>query len=277
MQANEDACCTPAGLFKSVGVGRSLLKWLRRVSSQGADGQHVQRGRQTREAWRALPLDSASPGSRDGRGPGRPGAMGAAIGASRLPPHASLRPRPLLADKSKAAKAVKKSSFKNSRKPRYSVVFHRPKTLIRAREPKFPRVRCAAERAGRRRGAACSGMRSGGDGREAAGAAAADQTRPGSAGAGQAAGALAEWREQQETGALGALAGRGCAAPSAAGSMSGVALTCHLCCAAAAWFLCCCSAPSLPKLDSHSVIKFPLTTESAMKKIEDNNTLVSPA
>jgi hypothetical protein len=59
--------------------------------------------------------------------------------------------------------------------------------------------------------------------------------------------------------------------------MSGVALTCHLCCAAAAWFLCCCSAPSLPKLDSHSVIKFPLTTESAMKKIEDNNTLVSPA
>ncbi|KAL0614453.1 60S ribosomal protein L23a [Plecturocebus cupreus] len=28
------------------------------------------------------------------------------------------------------------------------------------------------------------------------------------------------------------------------------------------------------KLDRYAVIKFPLTTESAMKKIEDNNTLV---
>lgn len=28
------------------------------------------------------------------------------------------------------------------------------------------------------------------------------------------------------------------------------------------------------KLDHHAIIKFPLTTESAMKKIEDNNTLV---
>ncbi|KAK2109629.1 60S ribosomal protein L23A [Saguinus oedipus] len=28
------------------------------------------------------------------------------------------------------------------------------------------------------------------------------------------------------------------------------------------------------KLDHYSIIKFPLTTESAMKKIEDNNTLV---
>lgn len=28
------------------------------------------------------------------------------------------------------------------------------------------------------------------------------------------------------------------------------------------------------KLDHYAVIKFPLTTESAMKKIEDNNTLV---
>ncbi|KAL4436622.1 hypothetical protein ABPG75_003761 [Micractinium tetrahymenae] len=81
------------------------------------------------------------------------------------------------ADKSKAAKAakaVKKSQFKKTRKPRYSVVFHRPKTLVRSRDPKFPRT----------------------------------------------------------------------------------------------------SAPSLPRLDEHSVIKFPLTTESAMKKIEDNNTLV---
>jgi hypothetical protein len=36
-----------------------------------------------------------------------------------------------------------------------------------------------------------------------------------------------------------------------------------------------CSVPSRPRLDDYSVIKFPLTTESAMKKIEDNNTLVS--
>merc|ERR1712088_741730 len=33
-------------------------------------------------------------------------------------------------------------------------------------------------------------------------------------------------------------------------------------------------APSSPRHDKFSVVKFPLTTESAMKKIEDNNTLV---
>ncbi len=52
---------------------------------------------------------------------------------------------PCAADKSKAAKAakaVKKSQFKKTRKPRYSVVFHRPKTLVRSRDPKFPRTRC---------------------------------------------------------------------------------------------------------------------------------------
>ena len=43
---------------------------------------------------------------------------------------------------SKAAKAVKKGIFKKQHKPRYSVVFHRPKTLKKAREPKYPRVRC---------------------------------------------------------------------------------------------------------------------------------------
>ncbi|EFN52061.1 hypothetical protein CHLNCDRAFT_139288 [Chlorella variabilis] len=89
------------------------------------------------------------------------------------------------ADKSKAAKAakaVKKSQFKKARKPRYSVVFHRPKTLVRSRDPKFPRIRYSA---------AAEGL-----------------------------------------------------------------------------------APSRQRLDEHSVIKFPLTTESAMKKIEDNNTLV---
>ena len=34
------------------------------------------------------------------------------------------------------------------------------------------------------------------------------------------------------------------------------------------------SRPTLPKMDKFRVIKFPLTTESAMKKIEDNNTRV---
>merc|ERR1712083_970011 len=34
------------------------------------------------------------------------------------------------------------------------------------------------------------------------------------------------------------------------------------------------SVPRKSKLDAFSVVKYPLTTESAMKKIEDNNTLV---
>ncbi|EFJ09823.1 hypothetical protein SELMODRAFT_271663 [Selaginella moellendorffii] len=34
------------------------------------------------------------------------------------------------------------------------------------------------------------------------------------------------------------------------------------------------SAPNREKLDHYKVLKYPLTTESAMKKIEDNNTLV---
>jgi len=34
------------------------------------------------------------------------------------------------------------------------------------------------------------------------------------------------------------------------------------------------SVPRLNKLDQYQILKFPLTTESAMKKIEDNNTLV---
>ncbi|XP_023565746.1 60S ribosomal protein L23a [Octodon degus] len=34
------------------------------------------------------------------------------------------------------------------------------------------------------------------------------------------------------------------------------------------------SAPRRNKLDHYAIIKFPLTTESTMKKIEDNNTLV---
>lgn len=34
------------------------------------------------------------------------------------------------------------------------------------------------------------------------------------------------------------------------------------------------SAPPRHKLDHYQILKYPLTTESAMKKIEDNNTLV---
>ena len=34
------------------------------------------------------------------------------------------------------------------------------------------------------------------------------------------------------------------------------------------------AVPSMNKMDKYRVIKYPLTTESAMKKIEDNNTLV---
>merc|ERR1712216_476918 len=34
------------------------------------------------------------------------------------------------------------------------------------------------------------------------------------------------------------------------------------------------AVPARPKMDKYRVIKYPLTTESAMKKIEDNNTLV---
>ncbi|XP_074091005.1 large ribosomal subunit protein uL23-like [Macrotis lagotis] len=34
------------------------------------------------------------------------------------------------------------------------------------------------------------------------------------------------------------------------------------------------SGPWRNKLDHYAIIKFPLTTESAIKKIEDNNTLV---
>ena len=36
----------------------------------------------------------------------------------------------------------------------------------------------------------------------------------------------------------------------------------------------CCSAPPTQKLDAFQIVKFPLTTESAMKKIEEHNTLV---
>ncbi|KAF0891838.1 hypothetical protein E2562_011016 [Oryza meyeriana var. granulata] len=75
----------------------------------------------------------------------------------------------------KAAKAVKSGTAKKTtKKIRTSVTFHRPKTLKKARDPKYPRV----------------------------------------------------------------------------------------------------STPGRNKLDQYQILKYPLTTESAMKKIEDNNTLV---
>lgn len=92
----------------------------------------------------------------------------------------------------KAAKAVKKNTWKKQRKPRYSVVFHRPKTLKLARDPKYPRIRYVAT-------------------------------------------ALVITRGTTDID--------------------------H-------------SATPLQKLDAFATIKYPLTTESAMKKIEDNNTLV---
>ena len=87
-----------------------------------------------------------------------------------------MAPKDAKATAAKAAKAVKKAGgWKAAKKPRHSVVFHRPKTLRRTRDPKYSRK-----------------------------------------------------------------AGTG----------------------------------GVQKLDAHAVLKFPLTTESAMKKIEDNNTLV---
>ena len=41
----------------------------------------------------------------------------------------------------KALKATKKGTWKKHRKPRFSVVFHRPKTLKHARQPQYPRIR----------------------------------------------------------------------------------------------------------------------------------------
>merc|ERR1711967_37475 len=91
---------------------------------------------------------------------------------------ATLRETEAMAGKdkaSKAAKATRSTINKNkSKKTRMSVTFHRPKTLKRARDPKYPRK----------------------------------------------------------------------------------------------------SAPSGALLDDYQILQFPLTTESAMKKIEDNNTLV---
>merc|ERR1711998_311777 len=78
------------------------------------------------------------------------------------------------AAKPKAAKAIKKGTIKRTHKVRLSATFHKPKTLAKARDPKYPRR----------------------------------------------------------------------------------------------------SIPRVNKLDQYCILKYPLTTESAMKKIEDNNTLV---
>ena len=198
MQANEDACCTPAGLFKSVGVGRSLPKWLRRVSSQGADGQHVQRGGQTREAWRALPLDSACPGGRDGRGPGRPGAMGAAIGASRLPPHASCPLARRLQTRARPPRPPRRSRRALSRtlaSPATAWSSTGPRPSFALGSPSSP-----ASGAQGSAWAGPGGRHSLGCGAGATGGRRAlrQQARPGSAGAKAGSEGPAEFREQQE-------------------------------------------------------------------------------
>jgi large subunit ribosomal protein L23Ae len=82
--------------------------------------------------------------------------------------------KPKAAKAQAAAKAIKKGTQKRTTKVRLSATFHKPKTLIKARDPKYPRR----------------------------------------------------------------------------------------------------SIPRTNKLDQYCILKYPLTTESAMKKIEDNNTLV---
>jgi hypothetical protein len=67
--------------------------------------------------------------------------------AERTTPHPTTPPtagKDAKATASKAAAAVKKNSWARTRKPRYSVVFHRPKTLKRTRDPKYTRTRCVA-------------------------------------------------------------------------------------------------------------------------------------
>lgn len=61
-----------------------------------------------------------------------------------LPPRTSHRPpgKDAKAKAAKAAKALKKNTWKKQRKPRFTAVFHRPKTLIQARKPKYERKRC---------------------------------------------------------------------------------------------------------------------------------------
>merc|ERR1712224_757883 len=94
-----------------------------------------------------------------------------------MPPKGDAKKAPAKTKAAKAqaaAKAVKKGTMKRTHKQRLSVTFHKPKTLIKQREPKYPRR----------------------------------------------------------------------------------------------------SVPRHNKLDKYCILKYPLTTESAMKKIEDNNTLV---
>ncbi len=97
----------------------------------------------------------------------------------------------------KAAKAVKKGAWKKERKPRYTVTFHRPKTLKHARAPKYPKQRRAPDAAGltrreaalsvdccpvardacERAGAAAAARRAAGAGRALAGAAQGEAAR----------------------------------------------------------------------------------------------------
>ena len=137
------------------------------------------------------------------------------------------------AQATKAAKAVKKGSFKRTRKPRYSVVFHKPKTLKRDRNPKYTRIRYVQQRS-----------------RESS---------------------ILSWRNsarhcwgfqhlKEKSEVLMPIC-----------HVAGIHVTCmqhHV--MGPPWR----SASAMPKMDIHAVLKYPLTTESAMKKIEDNNTLV---
>lgn len=132
-------------------------------------------------AW-PLPGPRTRPKPADRRA-GTPAACSSLGGKKRTLPSTHPRSHPFPATQTsddakakatKAAKTVKKNTHTKARKVRTSVVFHRPKTLKLARNPKFPRQ----------------------------------------------------------------------------------------------------SAPGRAKLDAFEVVKMPLTTESAMKKIEENNTLV---
>lgn len=142
---------------------------------------------------------------------------------------------------SKAAKAVKKSQWKKARKPRYSVVFHRPKTLVRSRDPKVPRVRYVFEEM-------MSQFIDAGPLKELRSAPPRLEI---------------VWLRNETT--IHTIQTRTCTVPFS----SLITQPPH-----APPVPLRCSAPKLQKLDAFAVIKYPLTTESAMKKIEDHNTLV---
>merc|ERR1712225_85535 len=58
-----------------------------------------------------------------------------------MPPKDAKKPaaKPKAAKAQAAAKAIKKGTQKRTTKVRLSATFHKPKTLIKARDPKYPR------------------------------------------------------------------------------------------------------------------------------------------